>query len=135
VPQSVATSEPLIRLGCFLGVLLVVVFWEWLAPRRPQVAAEGWRFVALMRLVPLVPFNLLNYALGLTRISLPAYVIASAICMLPGAVAYAWLGYAGRTAAAGDAMALRYGLLGLGVLATIALLPRLFRRFRGTETT
>lgn len=32
------------------------------------VEAEGWRFVALMRLVPLVPFNLLNYALGLTRI-------------------------------------------------------------------
>ena len=32
------------------------------------VTAEGWRFVALMRLVPLVPFNLLNYALGLTGI-------------------------------------------------------------------
>ena len=38
-----------------------------------------------MRLVPLVPFNLLlNYALGLTRISLRAYVLASAVCMLPG---------------------------------------------------
>lgn len=35
------------------------------------VTEEGWRFVALMRLVPLVPFNLLNYALGLTGISLP----------------------------------------------------------------
>jgi uncharacterized membrane protein YdjX (TVP38/TMEM64 family) len=57
-------------------------------------AAEGWRFVALMRLVPLVPFNLLNYALGLTRISLSTYVLASAICMLPGAIAYTWLGYA-----------------------------------------
>ena len=50
------------------------------------VEAEGWRFVALMRLVPLVPFNLLNYALGLTRISLRAYVVASAVCMLPGAM-------------------------------------------------
>src|SRR5450755_545266 len=65
-------------------------------------AAEGWRFVALMRLMPLVPFNLLNYALGLTRISLPAYILASVVCMLPGAIAYTWLGYAGRTAAAGD---------------------------------
>ena len=45
-----------------------------------------------MRLVPLVPFNLLNYALGLTRISLRAYILASAVCMLPGAVAYTWLG-------------------------------------------
>ncbi len=97
------------------------------------VEAEGWRFVALMRLVPLVPFNLLNYALGLTRISLPAYVLASAICMLPGALAYTWLGYAGRSAAAGNTAALRYGLLGLGVLAMIAFLPRLFRRFRVAE--
>ena len=94
------------------------------------VDAEGWRFVALMRLVPLVPFNLLNYALGLTRIALQPYVLTSAICMLPGAIAYTWLGYAGRTAAAGDGSALRYGLLGLGVLAMIAFLPRLFRRFR-----
>ena len=75
------------------------------------VTAEGWRFVALMRLVPLVPFNLLNYALGLTGISLPAYVLTSAVCMLPGAVAYTWLGYAGRSAVAGDTLALRYGLL------------------------
>jgi uncharacterized membrane protein YdjX (TVP38/TMEM64 family)/rhodanese-related sulfurtransferase len=98
------------------------------------VTAEGWRFVALMRLVPFVPFNLLNYALGLTGISLRAYVLTSAICMLPGAVAYTWLGYAGRSAITGDASALRYGLLGLGVLAMIAFLPRLFRRLRGHET-
>ena len=97
------------------------------------VSSEGWRFVALMRLVPLVPFNLLNYALGLTAISLPAYVLASFVCMLPGAIAFTWLGYAGRSAASGDLSALRYGLLGLGVLAMIAFLPRLFRRFRKKE--
>lgn len=94
------------------------------------VTAEGWRFIALMRLVPLVPFNLLNYALGLTGISLPAYIATSAVCMLPGAMAYTWLGYAGRSAAAGDGSALRYGLLGLGALAAIAFVPRLFQRFR-----
>jgi uncharacterized membrane protein YdjX (TVP38/TMEM64 family)/rhodanese-related sulfurtransferase len=97
------------------------------------VSAEGWRFVALMRLVPLVPFNLLNYALGLTGISLPAYILASLVCMLPGAVAFTWLGYAGRSAASGDMSALRYGLFGLGVLAMIAFVPRLFRRFRTRE--
>jgi uncharacterized membrane protein YdjX (TVP38/TMEM64 family) len=41
------------------------------------VEAEGWRFVALMRLVPLFPFNLMNYALGLTRISLGHYALTS----------------------------------------------------------
>jgi uncharacterized membrane protein YdjX (TVP38/TMEM64 family)/rhodanese-related sulfurtransferase len=94
------------------------------------VEAEGWRFVAFVRLVPLFPFNLTNYALGLTRISLRDYVAASVICMLPGTLAYTWLGHAGREAAAGNATAIRYGLLALAALATMAFLPRLIRRLR-----
>jgi uncharacterized membrane protein YdjX (TVP38/TMEM64 family)/rhodanese-related sulfurtransferase len=93
--------------------------------------AEGWRFVALTRLVPLVPFNLLNYALGLTRIRAAEYTLATLVCMVPGAAAYAWLGHAGREAAAGNADALRYALLGLGLLALVVFLPRLVRRGRG----
>jgi len=94
------------------------------------VEAEGWRFVALTRLVPLVPFNVLNYVLGLTRISLWQYVVATVVCMAPGALAYAWLGHAGRAAAAGDSEALRYGVLGLAALALVAFGPRLIRRLR-----
>lgn len=44
MPQSVITSEPLIRLGCFLGVLLVMAFWELLAPRRPQMIGRLLRW-------------------------------------------------------------------------------------------
>jgi uncharacterized membrane protein YdjX (TVP38/TMEM64 family)/rhodanese-related sulfurtransferase len=94
------------------------------------VTAEGWRFVALTRLVPLIPFNLLNYALGLTGIPLRIYILTSLVCMLPGAIVYTWLGYAGRSVATGDLSALHYGLLGLGGLALIAFLPRLWRRVR-----
>src|ERR1700730_6389907 len=94
------------------------------------IDTEGWRFVAFVRLVPLFPFNLSNYALGLTRISLHHYVIPTLVCMVPGAVAYTWLGYAGRGALSGDTGAVRYGLLGLGLLAAIALLPRLIGRLR-----
>jgi uncharacterized membrane protein YdjX (TVP38/TMEM64 family)/rhodanese-related sulfurtransferase len=94
------------------------------------VDAEGWRFVAIVRLVPLFPFNLSNYALGLTRIPLHHYIIATFVCMAPGAVAYTWLGYAGRGALAGETDAVRYGLLALGLLAAIALLPRLIGRLR-----
>lgn len=97
------------------------------------VEAEGWRFVAFVRLVPFFPFNLTNYALGLTRISLRDYVVASVICMLPGTLAYTWLGYAGREAAAGNASAIRYGLLALAVLAAMAFLPRLVRRLRSSR--
>jgi uncharacterized membrane protein YdjX (TVP38/TMEM64 family)/rhodanese-related sulfurtransferase len=93
--------------------------------------AEGWRFVAFVRLVPLFPFNLTNYALGLTRISLTHYVLASLVTMVPGTLAYTWLGHAGREALAGDRAALQYGLIALALLAAVAFLPRLVRRLRG----
>ena len=94
------------------------------------VEAEGWRFVAFTRLVPVFPFNLLNYALGLTRIPFPAYLLASATCMLPGALAYTWLGYAGREAAAGGEDLIQKGLIALALLAALAFLPRLVARLR-----
>jgi uncharacterized membrane protein YdjX (TVP38/TMEM64 family)/rhodanese-related sulfurtransferase len=94
------------------------------------VEAEGWRFVAFVRLVPLFPFNVVNYALGLTRIPLGSYALASAVCMLPGALAYAWLGHAGRAALAGDANAIRNGMLALAVAAALMFLPRLVRQFK-----
>jgi uncharacterized membrane protein YdjX (TVP38/TMEM64 family)/rhodanese-related sulfurtransferase len=96
------------------------------------VEAEGWRFVALVRLVPLFPFSLSNYALGLTRIPLGQYALASFVCMIPGTLAYSWLGHAGREAAQGRTDAIRYGLLGLAALAAIAFAPRLIRRWRET---
>jgi uncharacterized membrane protein YdjX (TVP38/TMEM64 family)/rhodanese-related sulfurtransferase len=96
------------------------------------VEDEGWRFVAFVRLVPLVPFNALNYALGLTRIPLAQYVLASYIAMLPGAAAYTYLGHAGREAFAGSDALVRHGLVGLALLAGAMFLPRLVRRLRQT---
>jgi uncharacterized membrane protein YdjX (TVP38/TMEM64 family)/rhodanese-related sulfurtransferase len=94
------------------------------------VENEGWRFVAFVRLVPLFPFNLLNYALGLTRIRLSHYITASYLCMLPGAIAYTYLGYAGREAVAGGAGMIQKGLLALALLAVVAFIPRLIGRLR-----
>ncbi len=94
------------------------------------VEAEGWRFVAFTRLVPLFPFNFLNYAFGLTRIPLAQYVLASLVCMAPGTMAFTWLAYAGREAMAGEDTAIRYALIALALLAAIAFLPRLARRIR-----
>ena len=131
--------------GATLGATFafLVARWlagDWVARRAGGLAkrlidgvdAEGWRFVAFVRLVPLFPFNLSNYALGLTRIPLPHYVLATLICMAPGAVAYTWLGHAGRGVIAGEMDAVSYGLLALGLLATIALLPRLIGRLRSS---
>ena len=102
----------------------------WLRQLVEGVEAEGWRFVAFVRLVPLFPYNLLNYALGLTRIRLFHYMVTSYICMLPGAIAYTYLGYAGRNAVAGGEGMIKKALLGLGLLALVAFLPRLIKRLR-----
>ncbi len=95
------------------------------------VEDDGWRFVAFVRLVPLFPYNLLNYALGLTRIPLGHYVAATAVCMIPGAAAFSYLGHAGREALTGTGAAIQAGLLGLALLATaIFVFPRLAGRLR-----
>lgn len=53
-----------------------------------QVAEQGWKMVALTRLIPLFPFNLLNYAFGLTGIKFRHYALATFIFMLPGCIAF-----------------------------------------------
>ncbi len=99
------------------------------------VEDEGWRFVAFTRLVPLFPFNLLNYGLGLTRIPLSHYTVTTAVCMIPGALAFTYLGHAGREVAAGSEAAIRNGLIGLGLLAVVVFLPRLVKKLRRAELT
>lgn len=94
------------------------------------VEEEGWRFVAFVRLVPLFPFNLLNYALGLARIPLCDYVAASLVCMAPATLAYAYLGYAGRQALAGQKSAIENGILALALLAVAVFVPRVVLKLR-----
>jgi uncharacterized membrane protein YdjX (TVP38/TMEM64 family)/Fe-S oxidoreductase len=52
------------------------------------VEKHGWKVVAFTRLIPLFPFNLLNYAFGLTRIKFLHYAVATFFCMLPACVAF-----------------------------------------------
>jgi uncharacterized membrane protein YdjX (TVP38/TMEM64 family) len=96
------------------------------------VEKEGWKFIAFVRLVPLFPFNMLNYALGLTRISLLQFVLASFIFMLPGGAAYTYLGYLGREAASGGQSLIQKVLIGIALLATAFFLPGFVKRMRGT---
>ncbi len=91
------------------------------------VADEGWKIVGLTRLSPIFSFNLLNYAYGLTRVSLREYVLASWIGMMPGTIMYVYLG-----SLAGDLASLgadtghvttpgEWALYGIGLLATIGV--------------
>ena len=94
------------------------------------VEGEGWKFVAFVRLVPLFPFNLLNYALGLTKIKFSHYSIATYIFMLPGAIAYTYLGYVGREAVAGGDGLIKKIMFALALLAIVGFLPSLIARLR-----
>ena len=56
------------------------------------VAEEGWKIVGLTRLVPVFPFNVLNYAFSITRVSFRDYVLATFFGMLPGSLMYVYIG-------------------------------------------
>ena len=81
------------------------------------VGREGFKIVALLRLSPVLPFNLLNYALGLTRVRFLHYLAAS-VAMLPGTLLYVYSGAAVGTLAEGAG---NWILLGVGLLATIVV--------------
>jgi uncharacterized membrane protein YdjX (TVP38/TMEM64 family) len=91
------------------------------------VAREGWKMVLLTRLSPVFPFNLLNYAFGLTRVRLADYVAASWAGMIPGTVMYVYIGsLSGDVArAAGRSSAARtpaqWALDVVGFAATVAV--------------
>jgi uncharacterized membrane protein YdjX (TVP38/TMEM64 family) len=99
------------------------------------VGAEGRKIVFLLRLSPIFPFNLLNYALGLTGVRFADYVVAG-LGMLPGTLAYVYLGnVAGEVASAAGGGATRdpveYAIWAVGLLATFAvaiLVGRIARR-------
>jgi len=90
------------------------------------VAEQGRRIVLLLRLSPMFPFNLLNYALGLTRVRFGDYAIAS-IGMLPGTLLYVYAGaVAGEVAALAGGVAPErgpayYAFWAVGLAATVAV--------------
>lgn len=93
------------------------------------IAKEGWKIVFLMRLSPLFPFNLLNYLLGISKISLRDYLIGS-LGMFPGVFAYVYIGSLATDLASVDqsnydldntSQILSLTLKILGLLATILL--------------
>ncbi len=107
------------------------------------VAKEGWKIVALTRLSPVFPFVLLNYAYGLTKVSLRDFFFASWIGMIPGTVMYVYIG-----SLAGDLAKLSAGgrartsgewvLYGVGFLATVAVtvfVTRIARRALAAYST
>jgi len=90
------------------------------------VADEGFKIVLLTRLSPIFPFNLLNYAFGVTGVSLKDYALGS-IGMIPGTVMYVYIGsLAGDLARIGTESqpsnpTVQWAIRILGLVATVAV--------------
>ncbi|HUQ26908.1 MAG TPA: phosphatase PAP2 family protein [Burkholderiales bacterium] len=84
------------------------------------VAREPRKMVALLRMSPLLPSGVKSYGLGLTRVKLADYVVASMAGMLPGIALKVYVGAAGRGAMS-EGGALNWTLLALGIGAALAL--------------
>jgi len=104
---GVAVGVPLVWVSANLGAAVAFLLGRTLARERiaarvagnPRFAAidravgrEGFKIVLLTRLSPAFPFNLLNYAYGLTRVTFRDYVVGSLIGMIPGTAMYVYLG-------------------------------------------
>ena len=95
-----------------------------------QVEEQGWRIVMFTRLVPIFPFNLQNYAYGLTSIRFSTYVLVSAIFMLPGTAVFVQLGGAFVSGEGNIWKTLLYlGIAGVFMLL-LSLIPRFLQKYQ-----
>ena len=93
------------------------------AHRCERVERGGWRAVAVLRLIPVMPHSLTNYALGLTALPLAAYAFGSLLGQLPMTIAYVDLGAAGGRLMLGGASWVEPTLIGLAALSLSLLIP------------
>lgn len=92
------------------------------------VAKAGWKIVALTRLCPIFPFNLINYAYGATKVSLRDYFFASWLGMIPLTILYVYIGsLAGEVATLGTDLgtkspdSVQWAIRIIGLIATLAV--------------
>jgi uncharacterized membrane protein YdjX (TVP38/TMEM64 family) len=93
-----------------------------------NVEKIGWKIVAFTRLVPLFPFNLLNYAFGLTPISFLPYAVTTFICMLPACIAFIVFSSSLLDLLKGN---ISPGLIiGILLIVAVSLIPFMIRNFK-----
>ena len=92
------------------------------------VEKHGWKVVAFTRLIPLFPFNLLNYAFGLTKIGFWPYAVATFICMLPACIAFIVFSSSLLDLVRGEISATF--VIGIVLIVLVSLIPLFYRRYQ-----
>ncbi|MBI5893318.1 MAG: TVP38/TMEM64 family protein [Deltaproteobacteria bacterium] len=93
------------------------------------IEKKGWLFVAITRLIPIFPFNLLNYAFGLTKIKFSHYVIASFFCMLPATAAYVVFSSSIFDILKGNISVEL--IIGIVLIAAVSIIPVIYKKRKG----
>ncbi len=102
-----------------------------LASLDDRVARHGWKIVAFTRLIPIFPYFLLNYAFGLTRISLGAFALATLFAMLPWTIAFVYFSSHILDLVQGN---LSPGLIiGIILVALMSLIPVVYKRVKARQ--
>ncbi len=136
---------PLVVVAATIGAALAFLVARYLArswverttARRPRfkavdqaVTEDGWKVVVLLRLSPLVPFNLQNYFFGVTAIKFWHYVAATFVGIMPGSALYVYLGAIGAVASTSSSQGsvLKWTFFIIGLLATIVVTVLITRK-------
>lgn len=93
-----------------------------------ETELNGWKAVAFTRLIPLFPYNLLNYAFGLTKISFFQYTVATFLFMLPGTIAFITFSSSLLGLLKGQISSEFF--IGILLIVCVSLLPRIIRWFQ-----
>ncbi|MDD2539777.1 MAG: VTT domain-containing protein [Desulfuromonadaceae bacterium] len=96
-----------------------------------EVAQHGWKVVAFTRLIPVFPFNLLNYAFGLTKVSFIQYAVTSFVCMLPACIAF--IVFSSSLLGLIKGKVSPTAMLGIGMIVVVSLIPAIYRKFKGQQ--
>jgi uncharacterized membrane protein YdjX (TVP38/TMEM64 family) len=133
---GLAAGFPVVLVGATIGAALAFLAARYLVrdkvramiDQRPKlkavdraVADEGWKIVAMVRLTPIIPFNLQNYFFGLTEVKFWHYVAATAAGIVPGVLLYLYLGALGGATLGGGGKfgPLQWIFFGAGLVVTI----------------
>ncbi|MDA8124115.1 MAG: VTT domain-containing protein [Deltaproteobacteria bacterium] len=92
------------------------------------VEKHGWKVVAFTRLIPLFPFNLLNYAFGLTKIGFRQYAVTTFFCMLPACIAFIVFSSSLLDLIRGRISSTF--VIGIVLVALVSLFPLFYRRYK-----
>jgi uncharacterized membrane protein YdjX (TVP38/TMEM64 family) len=93
-----------------------------------SIENNAFELVLALRFTPIAPFNIINFLLALTSVKVDTYTIATFIGVIPGSIAYTWLGSSGKIAFQ-DGDLLQF-ICASGFLVILSVLPILYKRWR-----